>query len=94
MCSISPRPTNSSAIRDDVDGAGAFRYGLYASKLGVGLDLQTGAGMKLRLDAYDPNRLTVDAKSYVKINDDGSLWVGADSLLRHTTPTLGVRLSR
>lgn len=75
-------------------GAGAFRYGLYASKLGVGLDLQTGAGMKLRLDAYDPNRLTVDAKSYVKINDDFSLWVGADSLLRHTTPTLGVRLSR
>ncbi len=78
----------------NLQGFGTFRYGLYASKLGVGFDLNVPTGVDLALDAYNPNSLTVDARAFLKLNDDWSLWFGAESLLRHTTPSLGVRLRR
>lgn len=78
----------------DINGLGALRYGIYASKLGVGLSWPDEHGTRLRLDAYDPNNPQFDAKLNFKINNDFSLWLGADSLFKHTTPLLGVRLSR
>lgn len=75
-------------------GAGAFRYGLYASKLGAGLDLNLPSGMTMSLDAYNPNRLQLDSRAFFKLNDDFSLWVGAEGLLTNATPTVGVRLQR
>ena len=76
------------------EGVGMFRYGLFASKLGVGLELNAPSGVEVVLDAYDPNRLTVDARAFLKLNSDWSLWMGADSVFRHTSPSLGVRLRR
>jgi phospholipid/cholesterol/gamma-HCH transport system substrate-binding protein len=75
-------------------GSGKFRYGLYASKLGAGLDVNLPRGVQLRLDAYDPNQLRVDSRAFFRLNDDFSLWVGAEGWLRRTTPSLGVRLQR
>jgi phospholipid/cholesterol/gamma-HCH transport system substrate-binding protein len=77
-----------------LSGLGSMRYGLYASKLGVGFDWGGASGTSFRLDAYDPNNLQLDAKALFKINNDFSLWLGADSLFRRTTPLIGVRLSR
>ncbi len=77
-----------------LDELGTFRYGLYASKLGAGFDLNAPSGVQVTLDAYNPNRLTLDARAFMKLNQDWSLWVGADSVFRHTTPSVGVRLRR
>ncbi len=77
-----------------LEGVGTFRYGLYASKLGVGFDLNAPSGVEFVLDAYNPNSLTLDARAFLKLNEDWSLWMGADSAFRHTTPSLGVRLRR
>ena len=75
-------------------GLGALRYGLYASKLGVGFDWGTKPGTNFRLDAYDPNNIRLDARALLRINDDFSLWLGADSLFKQTTPLIGIRLTR
>lgn len=75
-------------------GLGLFRYGIYASKLGAGLDLGLGARSSLQLDLYDPNRLQFDVRALVDLNKDFALWVGADSLFRKSTPMIGMRLKR
>ncbi|MCC6729142.1 MAG: MCE family protein [Chthonomonadales bacterium] len=75
-------------------GSSWFRYGVYASKLGAGLDWQTSPSTQLVLDAYSPNRLQLDARALVHLNDDFSVWLGADSLFRRTTPLIGIRLKR
>ncbi len=78
----------------DIRGLGAFRYGIYASKLGVGLSLPAARGTRFRIDAYDPNKLQIDARGLFQLTNDFSLWVGADSIFKRTTPLIGVRLNR
>lgn len=78
----------------DVRGLGALRYGLYASKLGGGLNWTGPGATQFRLDVYDPNNLKLDARALFKVNDDFSIWLGADSIFKQTTPIFGVRLSR
>jgi phospholipid/cholesterol/gamma-HCH transport system substrate-binding protein len=75
-------------------GPSALRYGIYASKLGMGLDWRTAPGTSFRLDAYNPNSFQLDAKALFRVSDDFSLWLGAESLFKRTTPAIGVRLSR
>jgi phospholipid/cholesterol/gamma-HCH transport system substrate-binding protein len=77
-----------------VQGFGALRYGLYAGKLGNGADIKLGQRTTLSLDAFDPNRLQVDARALVRMNEDFSLWLGADNIFKRTTPLVGVRLRR
>jgi phospholipid/cholesterol/gamma-HCH transport system substrate-binding protein len=73
---------------------GNFRYGIYASKLGVGFDWLSTLGTRFTLDAFSPNNFQLDARALIRINDDFSLWLGADSIFKRTTPLLGVRLTR
>lgn len=76
-------------------GYGAFRYGIYAGKLGAGWTWpSTASNTRFRLDLYNPNSPQLDAKALFRINDDFSLFLGADSLFKQTTPLLGVRLTR
>jgi phospholipid/cholesterol/gamma-HCH transport system substrate-binding protein len=75
-------------------GPSSLRYGIYASKLGMGLDWRTSPGTSFRLDAYNPNNFQLDAKGLFRVSDDFSIWLGAESLFKRTTPAIGVRLSR
>jgi phospholipid/cholesterol/gamma-HCH transport system substrate-binding protein len=75
-------------------GRGALRYGLYAGKLGVGLDWGAAEKSRFRLDAYDPNDLRLDAKALIRLNPDFSVWAGADNIFKRTTPLVGIRLTR
>ncbi len=78
-----------------INGLGALRYGIYASKLGVGYAWPDSAsGTRFRLDAYNPNNLQLDARALFRINENFSVWLGADSVFKRTTPLIGVRLSR
>lgn len=78
-----------SFIGDNTD----IRYGIYASKLGVGLDWQAAPGTLFTIDAFDPNKGRLNARGLFRINHRFSLWFGGDDLFRHTTPTMGVRMN-
>ncbi len=72
---------------------GAFRYGIYDAKLGVGLGFQSGLNTIFKLDLYDPNNIKFDAKAQIPLTNDFRLWFGADNVFRKTTPVIGVRYS-
>jgi hypothetical protein len=72
---------------------GAFRYGIYDAKLGVGLGFQSGLNTIFKLDLYDPNNIKFDAKAQIPLSNDFRLWFGADNVFRKTTPVIGVRYS-
>ncbi|MCL6475347.1 MAG: MlaD family protein [Firmicutes bacterium] len=71
-----------------------LRYGLYASKPGVGVDWRFKPGLHLRADAFDPNDLQINTRAKIQLSTDWSLWVGIDSLFDQNQPVLGVQLTR
>jgi len=68
------------------------RYGLYASKIGGGLDFRTTSGAQLRADLWDTSRPRLDLRSGFRVNNNASIWIGADNLLRRPVPIFGVQL--
>jgi hypothetical protein len=76
-------------------GYGDFAFGVYASKLGAAWTWPSRASStRFRLDMFNPNSPQFDARAFFKINDDFTLFMGADSIFKQTTPLLGVRLTR
>ena len=70
-----------------------YRYGLFAGKLGAGLDLRT-LGFDWRLDAYDPNRLTVNLRAKKYLDPDTALTAGIRSLGNGNRATVGIQFRR
>ena len=68
------------------------RYGLYASKVGAGIDFRANPYTQLRADLWDTNRLRLDVRSSFRVNNNASIWIGADNLIRRPVPILGVQL--
>ncbi|MFM7321318.1 MAG: MlaD family protein [Armatimonadota bacterium] len=75
------------------DGRGALRYGLFSGRLGAGLDTPV-LGWDLRLDVYDPNRFTVDARLRKRLDSGTSLLFGVDKLGNGNAPVVGVQFKR
>ncbi|MES2465477.1 MAG: MlaD family protein [Armatimonadota bacterium] len=71
----------------------AIRYGIFAGKLGTGIDLRTGP-IDLRLDAYDPNRFTLNARAKAYLNANTSITAGLDSIGKDNRATVGVQIRR
>lgn len=71
----------------------AYRYGLLAGKFGLGLDASVGP-LDFRLDAYDPNRLTGNARAKFYLNRDRtqSLLFGIDDFARDNRAIIGVQI--
>ena len=70
----------------------AYRYGLFAGKLGLGLDANAGL-LDFRLEGYDPNRLSGNARAKLYLNRERtqSLLFGLDDLARDNRATIGVQ---
>ena len=68
------------------------RYGIYASKIGAGLDYKASPFLNLRADLWDTNKLRLDVRSSFRVNNNASIWIGADNSLRRPIPILGVQL--
>lgn len=71
-----------------------LRYGLYASKPGVGVDWKIKPKLQLRADVFDPNDLQINTRAKIQLDADWSLWVGVDSLFRNNQPVLGLQVTR
>jgi ABC-type transporter Mla subunit MlaD len=69
-----------------------LRYGLYASKLGAGLDYQLNPTTSFRADVWDTNRLRLDVRGQVRVNKNASFWIGSDNIFRTPIPMVGVEL--
>lgn len=71
-----------------------LRYGLYASKLGGGLDYDSGKGYGFRADLWDTNRPRLDARALFRVKQNASVWLGADNLLRTPVPIIGFQIKQ
>ncbi len=70
------------------------RYGLHASKLGVGLEYGGFPYSGLRADLYDANHPRLDVKGLIRVKKNVSIWAGADGIFRgDPIPTIGVQLN-
>lgn len=70
------------------------RYGLHASKLGVGLEYGNFPYSGLRADLYDANHPRLDVKGLIRVKKNVSIWAGADGIFRgDPIPTIGVQLN-
>ena len=70
-----------------------YRYGLFAGKLGVGLDVRTGP-LDLRFDVYDPNRATVNARAKAYVGRDTAVFAGVDALGSGNRATVGIQIKK
>jgi phospholipid/cholesterol/gamma-HCH transport system substrate-binding protein len=69
------------------------RYGLYASKLGVGMEWTPARGTAFRADLWDANHPQLDLRALFRVNKNASVWLGADGLFRgDPSPIIGVQL--
>ena len=71
-----------------------LRYGLYASKPGVGIDWKMKPGLQFRVDVFNPNDLQINMRAKIQLDADWSLWAGIDSLFDQNQPVIGVQLTR
>lgn len=72
----------------------SLRYGLYASKPGVGIDWRLSPRLHLRADAFNPKDLQINARARLQLDADWSLWAGVDSLFRDNQPVVGLQITR
>lgn len=72
-----------------------LRYGLYGSRLGVGLDYRsTEHGFSASLDIYRPNDIRSELRLRQPITDELSLVFGVDDFLEKNKPLFGLEYRR
>jgi len=77
-------------IRSD---SSVLRYGLFAGKLGVGLD-QSLHGYDFRLDVWNPGAIRADARLRKRLNAGTALFAGYDGIGRTGGPVIGIQWKR
>jgi phospholipid/cholesterol/gamma-HCH transport system substrate-binding protein len=70
------------------------RAGVYAGKVGVGLDYNLFRNSNLSLDLYDPNRFHLDLKARIRLSNQAAVILGGEDLTRASGPVVGVELRR
>jgi len=70
------------------------RAGVYAGKVGVGVDYHLFRNNNLSMDLYDPNRLHLDLKARVRLSNQAALIIGGEDLTRDSGAVVGVELRR
>ncbi|RYG29854.1 MCE family protein, partial [bacterium] len=78
----------------DLSPAVGYRYGIYAGKLGVGVDYRLSPRVSLRNDVWDLNRLRYDPKLRYDFGGGIVGWAGLENAFRRNTPVFGIGFSR
>jgi phospholipid/cholesterol/gamma-HCH transport system substrate-binding protein len=70
------------------------RYGLYASKPGVGVDFLLSPRLALRAELFDPNDASFNIRTLMRIGPQWGAFVGFDRLFEDNAFVFGVSLER
>ncbi|MGV3617469.1 MAG: MlaD family protein [Fimbriimonas sp.] len=77
-----------------VSSSFGYRYGIYASKPGVGVDYSLSPRVKLRGDLFDMNDPRLDLRLRVDLGSGLHGWLGVDRVMRDNAPTIGIGIRR
>ncbi|MBC8064778.1 MAG: MCE family protein [Chlorobia bacterium] len=69
---------------------GEYRYGIYASKPGVGVDYRVAPSLYLRGDLFDINRPRFDLRARYEFGKGFYGWIGMDSIFNKNAPMIGL----
>lgn len=75
-----------------LDNRAAFRYGLYASRLGVGYDWRLAANPSLHIDLFGLNDPQLEVRALYDISPRWGLWLGVTDLFDDRDLMIGTRL--
>lgn len=70
-------------------GKGEIRYGVYASKPGIGVEYQIARGLALRSDLFDVNNPRLDIRARYELGNGFYGWLGANSIFKRNSLLLG-----
>lgn len=71
-----------------------YRYGIYASKPGVGVDYRLAPRLSLRGDLFDINDPRLDLRARIDFGNGLYGWVGTDRIFRNNALTFGVGIRK
>lgn len=74
-----------------VDPQTAVRYGLYGSRIGVGMDYEASARWNVTADLYDPKFPRLDLRGRYYYTNDLGLVFGVDGIMRQPRAIIGVQ---
>ena len=75
-------------------GNGDYRWGVYASKPGLGVDYSLARGTTLRGDLFDLNSPRLDLFLSQKFGDDFYGWLGVERLFHENVAAIGVGIRK
>jgi phospholipid/cholesterol/gamma-HCH transport system substrate-binding protein len=81
-------------LGNSLDERSAVRYGLYASKLGVGYDKILGRDLSMHLDLYQPNSPRLEAKFKYNFSPNLGAWGGVTNVFDEPEALLGIQYRR
>lgn len=71
-----------------------FRYGVFASKPGVGVEYRLAPGVMLRGDVFDVNEPRFDLRSEFSTRNNFRVLLGLDRVFGSNSPTFGISIRR
>lgn len=69
---------------------GEYRYGIYASKPGIGVDYRVAPSLYLRGDLFDINEPRFDLRARYEFGKGFYGWLGVDRVFDKNAPTIGI----
>lgn len=69
---------------------GEIRYGIYASKPGLGVEYEIARGMSIRGDLFDINTPRLDLRARINLGGGFYGWLGGQQLFKRNALTVGV----
>lgn len=69
---------------------GEYRYGIYASKPGIGVDYRVAPSLYLRGDLFDINEPRFDLRARYEFGKGFYGWFGVDRVFDRNAPTIGI----
>jgi phospholipid/cholesterol/gamma-HCH transport system substrate-binding protein len=84
----------TAQIGRNIGGANELRYGVYASKPGVGVDYALGPKAQLRGDLFDINNPRFDLRLRYDFGNGVMGWLGMDRLFSRNSPIIGIGVRR
>ncbi len=73
---------------------GDYRYGIYASKPGVGVDYRIAPRVKLRTDLFDINKPRVDFRTQLDFGNGFVGWLGLEKIFDRNAFSVGVGIRK